>query len=87
MPRRKRKLPNQIAGRPLVAGIPGAHRTVRCYTGLSGEPADREVFQLPCEEGNDSPWGYKRGPWAPLPEHQAFQEHTTTMRLRDHAVL
>jgi hypothetical protein len=31
-----------------------------------------------------APWGYRRGPLAPLPEYQAFLDHTTTPKLRDH---
>jgi hypothetical protein len=54
---------------------------------MSGAHVDRrqsEPFQW---RSNDSlaPWGYKRIPWALLPTHQAFLEHTTTLRLCDHA--
>jgi hypothetical protein len=64
--------------------------TVGCpvCTGQSGAPVDRRQPGPSKWRSNGSfgPWGYKRGPYAPLPGTQAYFEHTTTPRLRDHAV-
>jgi hypothetical protein len=53
---------------------------------MFGAPADRRQSKPSKWRSNDSlaPWGYKRGPYAPLPVHQAFLEHTTTRILHDH---
>jgi hypothetical protein len=62
------------------------HQTCLCATGQSSAPADiRQSAPYKWRRnGSLAPWGYKRGPWTPLPAHQAFLEHITTLKLHDH---